>query len=182
MTVTSTIQDTNKHWFAPISIQQVMLGLILPPFITRLDFKSKEELQSMPQTEEEHLENQNLDYEDQEKSHPDAEVTDVSHSHSIYTSNASKLHFFAKQHFFFSSHETLRCEAKRFPIKIPNYHNLSLSLSIYIHLSHFNLDLLLYFIYFHTPSACLSNRTKNKQTKYSSLVSFHRLQCCDENR
>lgn len=28
----------------------------------------------MPQTEEEHLENQNLDYEDQEKQHPDAEV------------------------------------------------------------------------------------------------------------
>lgn len=28
----------------------------------------------MPQTEEEHLENQNLDYEDQEKLHPDAEV------------------------------------------------------------------------------------------------------------
>lgn len=28
----------------------------------------------MPQTEEEHLENQNLDYEDQEKTHPDAEV------------------------------------------------------------------------------------------------------------
>lgn len=54
-----------------------MLGLILPPFITRLDFKSKEELQSMPQTEEEHLENQNLDYEDQEKTHPDAEVTIV---------------------------------------------------------------------------------------------------------
>lgn len=51
-----------------------MLGLICPPFITKLDFKSKEELQSMPQTEEEHLENQNLDYEDCEKSHPDAEV------------------------------------------------------------------------------------------------------------
>lgn len=30
----------------------------------------------MPQTEEEHLENQNLDYEDQDKSHPDAEVHD----------------------------------------------------------------------------------------------------------
>lgn len=28
----------------------------------------------MPQTEEEHLENQNLDYEDHEKQHPDAEV------------------------------------------------------------------------------------------------------------
>lgn len=39
-----------------------------------LDFKTKEELQSMPQTEEEHLENQNLDYEDLEKNNPDAEV------------------------------------------------------------------------------------------------------------
>lgn len=28
----------------------------------------------MPQTEEEHLENQNLDYDDHEKTHPDAEV------------------------------------------------------------------------------------------------------------
>lgn len=51
-----------------------MLGLICPPFITKLDFKSKEELQSMPQTEEEHLENQNLDYEDLDKTHTDAEV------------------------------------------------------------------------------------------------------------
>ena len=39
-----------------------------------MDFKSKEELQSMPQTEEEHLENQNLDYEDLDKAHQDAEV------------------------------------------------------------------------------------------------------------
>lgn len=54
-----------------------MLGLICPPFITKLDFKSKEELQSMPQTEEEHLENQNLDYEDLDKAHPDAEVTNL---------------------------------------------------------------------------------------------------------
>lgn len=51
-----------------------MLGLLCPPFIKKLDFKSKEELQSMPQTEEEHLENQNLDYEDLDKAHPDAEV------------------------------------------------------------------------------------------------------------
>lgn len=56
------------------AIFKVMLGLICPPFITKLDFKSKEELQSMPQTEEEHLENQNLDYEDLDKAHPDAEV------------------------------------------------------------------------------------------------------------
>lgn len=54
-----------------------MIGLLFPPFIKRLDFKSKEELQSMPQTEEEHLENQNLDYEDQEKTHPDAEVQNL---------------------------------------------------------------------------------------------------------
>lgn len=54
-----------------------MLGLICPPFITKLDFKSKEELQSMPQTEEEHLENQNLDYEDLDKAHPDAEVQTI---------------------------------------------------------------------------------------------------------
>lgn len=52
-----------------------MLGLLCPPFIKKLDFKSKEELQSMPQTEEEHLENQNLDYEDLDKAHPDAEVS-----------------------------------------------------------------------------------------------------------
>lgn len=54
---------------------KVMLGLLCPPFIKKLDFKSKEELQSMPQTEEEHLENQNLDYEDVDKGHPDAEVS-----------------------------------------------------------------------------------------------------------
>ena len=46
----------------------------MPPFITKLDFKSREELQSMPQTEEEHLENQFLDYDEKEKQHPDAEV------------------------------------------------------------------------------------------------------------
>lgn len=53
-----------------------MLGLLLPPFITKLDFKSREELQSMPQTEEEHLENQYLDYDEKDtKQHPDAEVS-----------------------------------------------------------------------------------------------------------
>lgn len=49
-----------------------------PPFIMKLDFKSKEELQSMPTTEEEHIENQNLDYEDLEKMNADAEVFDWS--------------------------------------------------------------------------------------------------------
>lgn len=55
---------------------QVMLGLVLPFYIKYLDFKSKEELQQMPQTEEEHLENQNLDNDDSDRSHPDAEVSD----------------------------------------------------------------------------------------------------------
>lgn len=34
---------------------QVILGLMCPPYVCQLEFKSKEELQSMPQTEEEHL-------------------------------------------------------------------------------------------------------------------------------
>uniref|UniRef100_A0A336KEI0 CSON007033 protein n=1 Tax=Culicoides sonorensis TaxID=179676 RepID=A0A336KEI0_CULSO len=53
---------------------KVIAGLLLPPIIAKLDFKSKEELQLMPQTEEEHLENQNLDFEDQDKLNPDAEA------------------------------------------------------------------------------------------------------------
>ncbi|XP_017838227.1 transient receptor potential cation channel trpm isoform X1 [Drosophila busckii] len=52
---------------------KVILGLIMPFYIRQLDFKSKEELQQMPQTEEEHLENQNLDNDDSDRSQPDAE-------------------------------------------------------------------------------------------------------------
>jgi transient receptor potential cation channel subfamily M protein 3 len=33
----------------------VILGLLCPFYIAKLEFKSKEELQLMPQTEEEHL-------------------------------------------------------------------------------------------------------------------------------
>lgn len=47
----------------------------MPFYIKKLDFKSREELQQMPQTEEEHLENQYLDYEETEKSIADAEVS-----------------------------------------------------------------------------------------------------------
>ncbi|XP_050073277.1 transient receptor potential cation channel trpm isoform X2 [Anopheles maculipalpis] len=54
---------------------KVICGLLCPFFIRKLDFKSKEELQQMPQTEEEHLENQYLDYEDRDKKDPDAEVS-----------------------------------------------------------------------------------------------------------
>jgi hypothetical protein len=57
--------------FVPI---QVVFGLIVPVYIKRLEFKTREELQQMPQTEEEHLENQYLDFEDKEKSITDAEV------------------------------------------------------------------------------------------------------------
>lgn len=51
------------------------MALLLPPFIKSLDFKSKEELQLMPQTEEEHLENKSMDEDDLEKVNPDAEVS-----------------------------------------------------------------------------------------------------------
>lgn len=53
---------------------QVVAGLLVPIYIKKLDFKTREELQQMPQTEEEHLENQYMDYEDKEKSITDAEV------------------------------------------------------------------------------------------------------------
>ncbi|XP_046433242.1 transient receptor potential cation channel trpm isoform X2 [Neodiprion fabricii] len=47
---------------------KVVLGLLCPPYITRLEFKSREELQLMPQTQEEHLialedEDEDSDYE-----------------------------------------------------------------------------------------------------------------------
>lgn len=57
---------------------QVVAGLVIPIYIKKLDFKTREELQQMPQTEEEHLENQYLDYEDKEKSIADAEVGNLS--------------------------------------------------------------------------------------------------------
>lgn len=37
------------------AVLQVILGIVFPPYIFKLDFKSKEELQLMPQTMEEHL-------------------------------------------------------------------------------------------------------------------------------
>ena len=36
-------------------VSQVILGIVFPPYILALDFKSKEELQLMPQTMEEHM-------------------------------------------------------------------------------------------------------------------------------
>ncbi|XP_019755238.2 transient receptor potential cation channel trpm isoform X3 [Dendroctonus ponderosae] len=53
---------------------KVIMGLICPPYILKLEFKSKEELQLMPQTTEEHLEleNDDDDKSDSEKN-PDAE-------------------------------------------------------------------------------------------------------------
>lgn len=55
---------------------QVILGLLCPFYIVKLEFKSKEELQLMPQTEEEHLENESLEEgREGDKNHnPDAEV------------------------------------------------------------------------------------------------------------
>ncbi|XP_041984584.1 transient receptor potential cation channel trpm isoform X3 [Aricia agestis] len=40
---------------------KVILSLLCPLYILQLEFKSKEELQLMPQTEEEHLENESMD-------------------------------------------------------------------------------------------------------------------------
>lgn len=52
------------------------MGLFCPPYITRLEFKSREELQLMPQTQEEHLIALEDEKEDSDSEHngPDIEV------------------------------------------------------------------------------------------------------------
>lgn len=61
------------------------MGLIFPPYILKLEFKSKEELQLMPQTTEEHLEleNDDDDKSDSEKN-PDGEVNNLSSFFYLY--------------------------------------------------------------------------------------------------
>nr|CAD7576732.1 unnamed protein product [Timema californicum] len=63
---------------------KVILGLLCPLYVLKLDFKSKEELQLMPQTEEEHLigleeENESLDERplDARNTDPDAELANA---------------------------------------------------------------------------------------------------------
>lgn len=53
---------------------KVILSLLCPLYIVRLEFKSKEELQLMPQTEEEHLENESIEDDRSTKDPTDAEV------------------------------------------------------------------------------------------------------------
>ena len=61
----------------------MILGLLCPFYIAKLEFKSKEELQLMPQTEEEHLigleeENESIEGQPTDSHHntdPDAEVS-----------------------------------------------------------------------------------------------------------
>nr|XP_032519559.1 transient receptor potential cation channel trpm isoform X2 [Danaus plexippus plexippus] len=53
---------------------KVILSLLCPLYILQLEFKSKEELQLMPQTEEEHLENESLEDDRSTRDPNDAEV------------------------------------------------------------------------------------------------------------
>lgn len=104
----------------------------------------------MPQTEEEHLENQNLDYEDQEKSHPDAEVTDIFY-HSKPLKNAS-LHRI----------QLKLCAVRRIALFRPHFFSIpKFSPNLYLILTW------IYFIYF-LSSACV----KRKQTK--QIKNIHR--------
>ncbi|XP_026740417.1 transient receptor potential cation channel trpm isoform X2 [Trichoplusia ni] len=52
---------------------KVILSLLCPLYILQLEFKSKEELQLMPQTEEEHLENESIEDDRSTKDPTDAE-------------------------------------------------------------------------------------------------------------
>ena len=45
---------------------QVLLGIFFPPYILAMEFKSKEELQLMPQTMEEHLDELDSELSDNE--------------------------------------------------------------------------------------------------------------------
>ncbi|XP_013137248.1 PREDICTED: transient receptor potential cation channel trpm isoform X1 [Papilio polytes] len=53
---------------------KVILSLLFPLYILHLEFKSKEELQLMPQTEEEHLENESMEDDRSTKDPNDAEA------------------------------------------------------------------------------------------------------------
>ncbi|XP_028167963.1 transient receptor potential cation channel trpm-like isoform X7 [Ostrinia furnacalis] len=53
---------------------KVILSLLCPLYILQLEFKSKEELQLMPQTEEEHLENESMEDDRSTKDPNDAEA------------------------------------------------------------------------------------------------------------
>ncbi|CAH0590480.1 unnamed protein product [Chrysodeixis includens] len=53
---------------------KVILSLLCPLYILQLEFKSKEELQLMPQTEEEHLENESIEDDRSTKDPTDAEA------------------------------------------------------------------------------------------------------------
>ena len=59
---------------------QVVLGILIPPSILFLEFKSKEELQLMPQTVEEHI--QELEDSDSDSSF-DSTDEDEGENHSI---------------------------------------------------------------------------------------------------
>jgi hypothetical protein len=54
-----------------IFFSQVIMGLLFAPYILKLEFKSKEELQLMPQTTEEHME---LENDDDDKSDSDKTI------------------------------------------------------------------------------------------------------------
>lgn len=55
----------------------MILGLFCPLYITRLEFKSREELQLMPQTQEEHLIALEDEKEDSDSEHSVPTVPDI---------------------------------------------------------------------------------------------------------
>lgn len=52
---TSLYSESNFYRVYSLPLFQIIIGLLCPPYIAKLEFKTKEELQLMPQTEEEHL-------------------------------------------------------------------------------------------------------------------------------
>ncbi|KAK4884574.1 hypothetical protein RN001_000845 [Aquatica leii] len=101
---------------------KVILGLLFPPYILRLEFKSKEELQLMPQTEEEHLELENDDDDKSEsEKNPDDEALlseNFIPRDTVVQENGKVLPEFEESRFHFSIDERYAEKTRTRPLKV----------------------------------------------------------------
>lgn len=65
----------------------MIAGILFPPFLAMLDYKSKKQLKFMPQTAEEHLEDTVEDEDSDENEENDSYDLDDDSIQQVYTSN-----------------------------------------------------------------------------------------------
>ena len=82
------------------NVLQIILGIFCPPYITKLEFKSKEELQLMPQTEEEHRygglddENESVEEHSHDGQHRNTEADIEVRNRSSYQMQTQNVHIY----------------------------------------------------------------------------------------